>query len=80
MMANLIQERPGARILAEIRTLLALRVSPQEIGVLFRTLAQLPALKEEADRWALRVHAPPRTSDSTIPSRSPSRLPAPSHS
>ena len=42
MMANLIQERPGARILAEIRTLLALRVSPQEIGVLFRTLAQLP--------------------------------------
>lgn len=53
------EQGEAVRIFEEIRTLLALGISPKDIAILVRVRAQMPALQTEAAHWNIPVHLPP---------------------
>lgn len=53
------EQGEAVRIFEEVRTLLALGISPRDIAILVRVRAQMTALETEAARWNIPVHLPP---------------------
>ena len=52
-------EAEAARIIEEVRTLIALGMAPNQIAILVRIRAQIPVLQAEAARWKIPVYTPP---------------------